>query len=189
MSLGVFFDTCALYGEVVCCLTLRLAEARVFVPYWSEDVLQELEKNLVIRIDKQKAHRRVEVMRSFFPDSLVEDYEHLVGVMECDEKDRHVLAAAYRSPADTLVTFNVKDFPDKALRTVGIEVKTPDEFMLDVTDLYPSVMARVCYQALASYKRNPQTPIDLATILTRSGLPHSASEIYPLVSTLYENLE
>ena len=35
MSFPVFFDTCALYGEIVNDLVLRLAEERMFVPYWS----------------------------------------------------------------------------------------------------------------------------------------------------------
>ena len=42
--------------------------------------------------------------------------------MQCSEEDRHVLAAACHSPAETLVTFNVADFPSAATEPVGIEV-------------------------------------------------------------------
>lgn len=38
MSFPVFFDTCALYGELMCDLFLRLAEKRIYEPYWSQKV-------------------------------------------------------------------------------------------------------------------------------------------------------
>lgn len=78
----------------------------------------------------------------------------------CDKKDRHVLAAADYSPAQTLVTFNLKDFPDSSTIPLGIEIKHPDDFLLDVFDLAPGRVATICYTALLSYKEYPQTPED-----------------------------
>lgn len=78
----------------------------------------------------------------------------------CDKKDRHVLAAADYSPAQTLVTFNLKDFPDSSTVPLGIEIKHPDDFLLDVFDLAPGRVATICYTALLSYKEYPQTPED-----------------------------
>lgn len=43
MGFPVFFDTCVLFGEVVNDVILRLAEELLFTPYWSGDVLDELE--------------------------------------------------------------------------------------------------------------------------------------------------
>jgi len=51
-------------------------------------------------------------MRRAFPDAEVRGYENLAETMTCDPKDRHVLAAAVRSDAAVLVTFNIGDFPD-----------------------------------------------------------------------------
>ena len=51
-------------------------------------------------------------MTAAFPEALVTGYESLIKNMTCDEKDRHVLAAADYLPAQTLVTFNTKDFPE-----------------------------------------------------------------------------
>jgi predicted nucleic acid-binding protein len=47
----------------------------------------------------------------------------------CDVKDRHVLAAAVRGGADTLVTFNQNDFPPESTEGHGVEVVHPDLFL------------------------------------------------------------
>ena len=189
MSFPVFFDTCALYGELVADLILRLAEERFYTPYWSTGVLEELERNLAERIGAARAARRVHAMNSAFPDAAVTGYDALVAGMTCDEKDRHVLAAAVHSPARTLVMFNLKDFPESSVAYLPMELKTPDEFLLDVFDLSPGRATLVCYEALRSYERYPQTPEDYAYMLQRSGVPDFAEEIYPGLAALSETSE
>lgn len=65
-------------------------------------------------------------MRVAFPDTQVEGYEALEPTMTCDPKDRHVLAAAVRSNAALLVTFNLKNFPLDSLTPYNIEVAHPN---------------------------------------------------------------
>ena len=48
-----------------------------------------------------------------------------------DTHDRHVLAAAITGHADAIVTWNEKDRPRDVLDPLGIEVQTPDEFVLN----------------------------------------------------------
>lgn len=75
--------------------------------------LDELERALVVRgLEKKAVTHRIGEMRRAFPDAEVRGYENLVERMTCDPKDRHVLAAAVRSDAAVLVTFNTDDFPD-----------------------------------------------------------------------------
>ncbi|GGI14221.1 PIN domain-containing protein [Galliscardovia ingluviei] len=178
MAFSVFLDTCTLYGEVVCDILLRCAERKIFVPFWSEDVLLELERVLSDKIGDEKARKRVNVMREFFPASLVSDYENLIETMECSDEDKHVLAAASHSPANTIVTFNVKDFPLESTEKLNIEVVTPDNFLCDTLDLEPSVVINICFEALLGYKKYPQQPEELCAVLQRSGLPNFAREIY-----------
>lgn len=187
MGFPVFFDTCTLFGEIVNDLILRLAEERLFVPYWSPDVLRELGDNLRPCIGEERTDRRLRAMASAFPDACVTGYESLIEDMTCDAKDRHVLAAASHSPARTLVTFNVSDFPPCSLTEMGMEVKHPDDFLLDVLDLDPGHVTRICHAAVLSYKRYPQTPEDYCALLSRpgTGLPRFAARLYPGLAALY----
>lgn len=187
MGFPVFFDTCVLFGEVVNDVILRLAEELLFTPYWSGDVLDELERNLTPRIGKERAQRRICAMNSAFPDATVEGYAPLIRDMTCDDKDRHVLAAAAYSPAATLVTFNLKDFPPQSIQSVGIELRHPDDFLMDVLDLDPARVSHACYDALMSYRLYPQTPLEYASMLTKSGLPNFAGRLLPLLETLHES--
>lgn len=69
MSFPVFLDTCALYPQTVCDLLLRIAEAGAYRPHWSQDVLDELERNLavVVPAGSDGAGRRVRAMAEAFP--------------------------------------------------------------------------------------------------------------------------
>ena len=185
MLFPVFFDTCALYGALVSDLILRFAERRLYTPYWSRGVLDELERVLGEHIGQDKAGKRIRQMESAFPDALVCRYEDLIPGMRCSEEDRHVLAAACHSPAETLVTFNVADFPRAATDPVGIEVRHPDDFLLDVFDLDPGTVGHICVSALRSYRQYPVTPDEFVELLVRSGVPRFASAIYPSLDALF----
>ena len=71
------------------------------------------------------------LMCSAVRDSLVVGYEQLIDSLDLPGKDdRHVLAAAIRSGAQVIVTYNLKDFPAAALDPFGIEAQSPDDFVL-----------------------------------------------------------
>ena len=44
MSFPVFLDACVLFGQALCDTVLSVAETRAFVPYWSNDVLDEVQR-------------------------------------------------------------------------------------------------------------------------------------------------
>ena len=67
-----FPDTCTLYGAYLCDSLLRLAEAGTYRPLWSADVLDELERALVVRgLEKTAVTHRISEMRRAFPDAEV----------------------------------------------------------------------------------------------------------------------
>jgi len=44
-----------------------------------------------------------------------------------DQDERHVLAAAIRSNADVIVTFNLSDFPTSTLKAYSVKAQHPDD--------------------------------------------------------------
>jgi hypothetical protein len=40
-------------------------------------------------------------------------------------------------PAEVIVTFNIRDFPERALKPYDVMAIHPDDFLLDQLDLYP----------------------------------------------------
>jgi predicted nucleic acid-binding protein len=184
MSFPVFFDTCSLFGETISDLFLCLAEQRLFIPYWSSDVIEELERVLSPRISNKKATHRIALMRKTFPNAEVTGYEQLMKEMKCHKEDKHVLAAAAYCSAETLVTFNIKDFPPESTEPLHIEIKHPDDFLLDLFDLAQGKVTQICYEILSGYQYYPQTPEDYAAALQKSGVPQFACQIYPALDAL-----
>jgi hypothetical protein len=116
-------------------------------------------------------------MTRSFPDALVDGFESLLGGMTNDPKDRHVLAAAVRANAEVLVTFNLSDFPEPALKPYDVVAIHPDEFLPDQLDLYPGVTVEVMRQQATSYRREPTTVAGVLVLLERAGVPRFAAEV------------
>jgi hypothetical protein len=141
-------------------------------------VLAELRRNVIERgIPSDKVDRRIALMTRSFPDALVTGYESLVEGMANDPKDRHVLAAAVRANAEVLVTFNIRDFPEPALKPYDIVATHPDEFLLDQLDLYPGLTMMILRQQAASYRREPTSVPGVLVLLERTGVPRFAAEM------------
>lgn len=126
----------------LCDTLLTLADRRLYVPLWSVNILDELER-AVIRLAtdrgmsaeasaKAAAYRRAEMERAY-PSAAIHGYDALIPTMSTNhEKDRHVLAASVRG-RDLIVTANTADFPLDAAELYGIQVATPDNFLQDVS--------------------------------------------------------
>jgi predicted nucleic acid-binding protein len=167
-----------LYPAYLCDTLLRLAEAEAYRPLWSADILTELRRNVVeAGIPADRVDRRIAQMSHSFPDATVTGYDSLIDGMTNDPKDRHVLAAAVRANAEVIVTFNLRDFPEPALKPYDILAVHPDDFLLDQLDLYPGLTVEVLEQQAASYRREPTTIAGLSPLLERTGLPQFTAEV------------
>lgn len=165
-----FFDTCVLFKPYVCDTVLTIADAGLYRPLWSADVLTELDRNLrrCGRTDAQVAHRLARMTASFL-DAEVVGYERLIDAMTNDKKDRHVLAAAVRGGAEVLVTENIKDFPAAAVAPYDIVAVHQDDFLLDQLDLVPAVVLGSLRRQVSRYRREPRTVGDLLEVLVGPG--------------------
>jgi predicted nucleic acid-binding protein len=125
-------DTCVLAPMPLCDTLLRLAEEPAFyIPKWSADILRELTSTLRrMGYTPAQANRRIAAMESAFDDANVADYESLIASMTNDPKDRHIVAAAIRCGAHAIVTDNVRHFPPASVKPYGLDVLTPDNFLI-----------------------------------------------------------
>jgi predicted nucleic acid-binding protein len=163
-------DANILYPMPLCDTMLRLAERGLYAPRWSAEILEEARRNLVGdgRCSEEVADRRFRRIREHFEDSEVTGYEELIGGLKCDEKDRHVLAAAIRGRAEQIVTQNVRDFPEESVAAYFIEVITPDDFLLNILDLYPRETVAVIRQRAAALMKPPLQVDDVLRALSKS---------------------
>lgn len=182
MRFPAFFDTNVLYGALLNDLVLHLADAGLYRPLWSSDVLAELRRNLVNKGESEAlVEKRVGTMATYFPDAMVLGYADLIPAMTNDPKDRHVLAAAIRGRAEVLVTFNIRDFPESSLDGYDLEIVHPDAFLLDQLDLHPRPTREVVEHLVAAYARPEVTLHDYLLTLTRAGVPEFATELRRLL--------
>lgn len=179
MAFPVFFDTCTLFGQLLCDVLLSMAERGCFSPYWSKGVLDAMERNVVEqgRAAPEAVRRRRLLMEEHFPEACVEGYQGLIGSMTNHPGDRHVLAACVVSPAHTLVTFNLADFPSESLAPFEVEVVHPDDFLLDQLDLHPIWSRQAIDAMLARNQRPPKDYGSLAEVLRRADFPRAAAQI------------
>ena len=116
----------------------RRAEApRLYLPKWSQPIMDEVTRNLIAKWDMpaEKARRREKELRRHFPEAWVEGLEPLIDGMKNDPADRHVLAAAVRSHSELIVTYKRRHFPAVSLRDWGVDVQGPSAFLRGLYDL------------------------------------------------------
>jgi predicted nucleic acid-binding protein len=178
VSFAVVLDTCVLYPAHLRDTLLRLAERSLYRPLWSADIVEELHRNLLkAGLDETAVSRLGLEMQRAFHDAEVEGYLTLVDSMTCDEKDRHVLAAAVRANAGAIVTFNVTDFPPASVDPVGVDIIHPADFLLDLLCLAPSVVLSELTNQAAANRRAPKTIVALLDVLGRAGVASFADEV------------
>jgi hypothetical protein len=143
----VILDACVLVNAALRDTMLRLAEppCSLYLPRWSPDIIEETRRTLEIKLGltpQQTAHsfRQLEI---HFADAWVEGYGAFIQAMTNHPKDRHVLAAAVACGAQTIVTFNLKNFPANALAPWSVEAQSPDEFLIHQYHLDPKTVFTV----------------------------------------------
>lgn len=133
MPFVALLDANVLYPAYLRDLLLRLAQAGVYQPRWSAEILDEVARNVKQERDaagQEKVNRMISLMKHHFEDAEVTGYVRLVPAMTNDLKDRHVLAAAITGGADVVVTSNLRHFPPHSREPYNIDAQGPDEFLL-----------------------------------------------------------
>lgn len=174
-------DACVLYSAPLRDLLIRLALAGLYQAKWTEQILDEAfvalrrHRSDLASTQLQRTRR---LMYKALPDALVKGHLDLVEDLDLpDLDDRHVLAAAIRSGAQWIITENVKDFPVDVLGGYGVDVRTPDEFVLLLLDRTPDIVFEVVRRQAMALKNPPHSFGGLLETLERRGLERAVTEI------------
>lgn len=183
MAYVVIYDACALHDPALRDLLVRLATKRQLNlrAQWSEDILDEMVRSILERrpdLDPARLARTKELMIESVPDCLVTGYEPLIeSLVLPDPKDRHVLAAAIKAQAQTIVTSNLKDFPASTLAPHEIEALHPDEFVLGLFDLNGAVVVTTFSELVADLNKPLRALAEALDGLRRGGMSRTANPL------------
>lgn len=117
-------------------------------------------------------------MDEHVPEALVTDYESSIESLELpDPDDRHVLAAAIAAGVETIVTSNLRDFPQDILAAFRIEAVHPDAFIVRLFNLDPDEIRDAAREHRASLKNPPKTVAEYLASLEAVGLVQTAARL------------
>lgn len=184
MSHIVIYDANVLFPAPLRDLLIRIAITGIVRARWSDLILDECFRNILKRrpeLTENRLQRTRDLMNRAIRDVKVTGYEPLIeGLTLPDADDRHVLAAAIRSNAQYIVTFNLKDFPKSALEPFGVEAKHPDDFILELIAVAPGAVAVAVHEQARGLKNPPTTLRELLDTLSVQGIPRSTAKLYEL---------
>ncbi|WNN90064.1 hypothetical protein [Gloeocapsopsis dulcis] len=123
-----------------------------------------------------KAVRYQAMIKSHFPEAIVEVPDELVAVMTNHPNDRHVVAAAMVAKVKIIVTTNLKHFPQEILAPFGIEAQHPDVFLTNLQKQFPALMLQLIQQQSQDLKNPPVSVDELLTKLNKQ-VPEFVSQV------------
>ncbi|MEI6114118.1 MAG: PIN domain-containing protein [Burkholderiales bacterium] len=180
-------DANVLFPALLRDVLLSLALADLYSAKWSADIRRELEASLLRNFPdmNEKVSNLADCMEEAIPDCLVTGYEGLIDGMNLpDPDDRHVLAAAIVGHADAIVTFNQKDFPQDLMESLGIELQTPDEFIVNQLMLKGTVALAAIKAMRARWERPALSSEEFVDLLERRDLPQTAAHLRDQVTLI-----
>lgn len=182
------YDACVLYPAPLRDLLMHLALTGLFQAKWTDQIHEEWTRNL--REDRpdlspEKLDRVRRLMDAHADDCLVTGYEGLIGSLSLpDPGDRHVLAAAVHAKADTIVTYNLSDFPAVALARYGVRAEHPDAFVMRLIGLDRAKVVQAVRDQRATLTRPPVPAEALLETLEKQRLPRTVASLRASVDLL-----
>lgn len=176
-------DANVLYPAPMRDILLQMAVDDLFRAKWTSDIHREwidaLLRNEPHR-SREALERTRDLMDTAVRDALITGYDSMIDSLELpDPDDRHVLAAAIVGRCDVIVTQNLQDFPEAALKRYGIEAQHPDDFLANHLNLAPGKFCSAIRKVRARLKNPPYRVEDYLAILVRQGLVATVAELEP----------
>lgn len=175
----VVYDASVLYPAPLRDLLMHLALSDLYRARWSDMIHDEWMRNVLASrpdLTQDQLNRTRRLMNAHVRDCLVTGFEYLIPSINLpDPSDRHVVAAAIHSGASLIVTFNLKDFPPEALRPYNLAAQHPDDFIVDLLDLYPVGVLEAAARHRRALKNPPKTAEEYLDTLLAQGLTQSVA--------------
>ncbi len=169
-------DACVLVGSIRRHVLLVFAEAGLFQPVWSDQILTETEhaipKTLPPEAEAKSDHARkvCALLKAAFPDALTSYAERPVFAGLPDPDDMHVISLALDAGAKVIVTENLKDFPPKLLAGHGLARMNTDAFLAGLILKHPERAAKAIDRLIRLIGAPPIDQETLFDRLRRTGL-------------------
>lgn len=172
----VLLDANVLFPTVLREILIGVAAAGAYAPLWSARILEEWARATRRLPAGAEGIARVEIarLRADWPGAEVAVPAALLDEITLpDPDDAHVLAAAIAGGAETLLTFNRVDFPNRLLTPRGVIPRDPDGFLTELARDGDGV-ARAVEAARARAEAISGQPVARRPLLKRAGLPRLA---------------
>lgn len=176
----VLVDANVFFGARLRSLVLTLAQTKMFRARWTERIHDEWMRSVATKHDLpiEKLAKTKALMDAAVLNCLVSGYEPLEASFDLpDADDRHVLAAAVKTRADLILTFNQKDFPATVLAPLGLATQHPDDFMQDMFGISAEMFIDAVTEDFRHYLAPPLSFDEYVASLARAGIPETATLI------------
>ena len=185
---SLLLDADILYKAPVRDIFVQLAANGIVRARWTRDIHREWIAALLHSAphrDRTALERTRNLMDRAIPDCLVTGYEHLIPALTLpDPNDRHVLAAAIVGQCDTIVTSNLRDFPEMALEPYGIDARQPDDVLCERLNTAPETFCKALRTIRARLEKPTFTARDYLDNLARQGLVATATGLEEFVADI-----
>jgi predicted nucleic acid-binding protein len=177
----VIYDANVLYPSYQRSLLIEVARAGLVRARWTEQILDEVFQSLKKNrsdLNPASLDRTRALMNAAIRDVLVTGYEPLIESLDLpDPDDRHVLAAAIKVGAQTIVTNNLRDFPAERLGAWDIEASSADDFLHAMVDLNPKVVFSLVQKIANSLEKPPMDVNQVLDVLSNEGLVETVAAL------------
>lgn len=188
MPLTAIYDACVLYPAPLRDLLIHLARTGLFRARWTERIQNEWVRSLLENrpdLDPARLKRTCQLMNESVLDCLVRDYEDLIpSVPLNDPDDQHVFAAAIKSRAEIIVTFNLRDFPESALSPHKIEAQHPDLFVQNLLSVDETLVCEAVRIQRSNLRNPPKSAQELLDTFWDQGLKETAIHFRSLIDQI-----
>jgi len=165
--LRAVLDACVIFPASLRDTLLRAADANLYTLQLTDDILEEVCRNLVNKrcMPDAKAEKLAHVIKEKFTEGFITTHKQLITSMPINEKDRHVLAAAVASEAQIIVTQNLKDFPAYILNRFDVKAQSSDEFLAHLFSLDSTQMTQIMIEQASKLCNPPKTASEVLDAL------------------------